>query len=170
MVFQDTSLMVWYVDGHTVTLIPFIIIVIMGTSKLVLLFEYVWPMANGVGKFQFVKVGITVEHFCNEAMNLWFWKLIFIDMDYTEHFRFVSKILCGDGGRVSYTCLSENLTHPFKPFSCFLYTVYYKIMVSLLSFVVAHEWEHKYQLYSAILYSFSHIGQYATILKQQHYS
>jgi hypothetical protein len=59
VVSQDTSLMVWYVDGHTVTLIPFIIIVIMGTSKLVLLFEYVWPMANGVGKFQFVKVGMT---------------------------------------------------------------------------------------------------------------
>lgn len=61
MVSQDTSLVVWYVDGHTVTLIEFIIIVIVGTSKLVLLFEYVWPMANGVGKFQFVKVGISAQ-------------------------------------------------------------------------------------------------------------
>jgi hypothetical protein len=37
----------------------------VGTSKLVLLFEYVWPMANGVEKFQFVKVGMTAQHFCN---------------------------------------------------------------------------------------------------------
>lgn len=102
----------------------------MGTSKLVILFEYVWPMANGVGKFQFVKVGMTVEHFCNEAMILilgnmceispWFSKRIFIDMGYREHFRFVSGMFCSDGDRLSYPCLSENLTHAFKPFSCFI--------------------------------------------------
>jgi hypothetical protein len=70
VVSQDTSPMVWYVDGHIVTLILFITTVIMGTSRLALLFEYVWPMANGVGKFQFVKVGMTVQHYCNEALNL----------------------------------------------------------------------------------------------------
>jgi hypothetical protein len=44
------------VDGHIVILILFIIIVILVTSRLVLLFECVWPMENGVGKFQYVKV------------------------------------------------------------------------------------------------------------------
>lgn len=67
MVSQDTSPVVWCEGGLTVTLIQFIIIVIVVTIKLVPLFEYVWRMASGVGKFQFVKVGMTVQHFCNYA-------------------------------------------------------------------------------------------------------
>jgi hypothetical protein len=57
---QDTSLKVRYVEDHTVTWTLFIIIVIMVTSRLVILCECVWQMANGVGKFQFVKVSLRV--------------------------------------------------------------------------------------------------------------
>jgi hypothetical protein len=46
---------------HTVILIPSIIIVIMVTSRLVLLFESAWPMANGVGRFQYVKVNMILR-------------------------------------------------------------------------------------------------------------
>jgi len=60
VVSQDTSLKVLYVEDPTVTWTPFITIVIMVTSRLVILFECVWQMANGVGKFQFVKVSLRV--------------------------------------------------------------------------------------------------------------
>jgi hypothetical protein len=100
-------------------------------------------MANGKwsGQVPVCEGWYDIQHLFNEVMNLilgsmceispWFWKLIFIDMNYTEYFRFVSEMLCSDGGRLSYTRLSENLIHPFKPFSCFLQTVYYKIIVPL---------------------------------------